>query len=109
MNNVFMEVLRQYLAREKMFIANPERMPDVNRATEMAEHLFPEATITIEDDPLQMGALILCIEDFDFTVRETKCFNTIVGKADNFEIYPTDDQNVKIAIVFQNALTLIKT
>lgn len=108
MNEVFMEVLKQYLATEKVFIANPERMLDVNRATEMAEYLFPEATITIEDDPLQTGAIILCIEDFDLTVRETKRFNKVIGRADNFEIYPTDNGNVKLAIVFQNALTRIK-
>lgn len=103
----FAEVLGRYLETQKIFIQNPQRMAEVNAATEMAERLFHEAKITIEDDPLQMGALILCIEDFDITVRETEAFCELVSKADNFEVYATDDEKVKLAIMFNNALNRI--
>lgn len=110
-NNEFMQfadALTQYLEMEKVFIPNPKRLAEVNAATEMAKRLFPEAKITIEDDPLQMGAVILCIEDFDLTVRETELFSELISKADNFEIYPLGEENVVVAILFNNALTSIK-
>lgn len=105
----FANVITQYLEEQKVFIPNLKRITEVDTATEIAKKLFPEAKITIEDDPLQLGALILCIEDFDLTVRETELFDSLVGKADNFEIYSVGNENVKIAILFNNAMTRIKT
>lgn len=98
------EVLKKHLSEQKTFVANPIRMKDIVAATEMAESLFPDAKITIEDDPLQLGALIIAIEDFDIAVRETKLFAAMIDKADNFEIYPTKDDNVRIAVLFNKAL-----
>ena len=103
----FMELARateKYLSKGKVFVQNPARMYDVIYAREIAKHLFPEAKINIKHDPLQTGALILEIEDFDLTVRETELFNDIVGKADNFEIYAIGDDKVKIAILFLKAM-----
>lgn len=103
----FASAVRQYLETPKVFVQNPQRIAEVNAATEIACKLFPEANITLEDDPLQMGAIILIVEDFDITVRETKAFCELVSKADNFEVYATDDEKVKLAIMFNNALTRI--
>ena len=103
----FADALTKYLEMQKIFIQNPLRMAEVNAATEIACRLFPEANINIEDDPLQMGAVILSIEDFDLAVRETAQFTEMVSKADNFEIYAVDDENVKLAILFNGALTRI--
>lgn len=102
--NNFTELLREYLETEKVFIQNPQRMEEVNAATEMACRLFPEALIDIEDDPLQMGAIILTIEDFDLVVREPNDFCQLISKANNFEIYHTGKDMVRIAIVFGGAL-----
>lgn len=103
----FASAVRQYLEIPKAFIQNPQRMVEVNAATEIACKLFPEANIALEDDPLQMGAIILIVEDFDITVRETELFTELVSKADNFEVYATDDEKVKLAIMFNNALARI--
>ncbi len=101
------EVLADYLAEQKVFVQNPQRMAEVNTAMEIACRLFPDSTITIEDDPLQMGGVILCIEDFDIAVRETEAFVQLISNANNFEIYTTGKESVKIAILFAGALTLI--
>lgn len=103
-----MQELSDYLAREKVFIKNPERFADVERATEIATQLFSDATISINDDPLQMGALIVRIDGFDVTVRgarEIELFSALIAKADNFEIYPVGDERICFAILFNNALT----
>ena len=100
-------LLTEYLEMQKVFVQNPQRMEDVSYATEMACRLFPDAQISIEDDPLQMGAVILRIEDFDIVVRETEDFYGIIDKANNFDIYPVGDEKVRIDILFANALIRI--
>lgn len=104
----FTEALKQYLEMKKIFIQNPKRMAHVNAATEIACKLFPHAKITLGDDPMQMGAIILYVTDFDIVVRETKEFIELISKADNFEVYPINDERLCLAILFGNALTRIK-
>lgn len=103
----FMDVLNNYLKMQKTFIQNPKRIKDVNTATEIACRLFPKADISIEDDPLHMGAVILTIKDCFLTVRETKKFIRMVEKANNFEVLYDADDNVKLSILFGNALIKI--
>lgn len=103
----FVDLLTKYLETQKVFVQNPQRMAEVNAATETACRLFPDSQITIEDDPIQMGAVILRIEDFDIVVRETEAFCDIVDKADNFDIYPVGDEKVRADILFNRALILI--
>jgi hypothetical protein len=105
--NKFAELLEKYLETQKVFVQNPQRMEEVNAATETACRLFPDAKISIEDDPLQMGAAILRIEDFDIVVRETEDFCSIIDKANNFDIYPVGDEKIRIDILFADALIRI--
>ena len=96
-----------YLNANKVFVQDLNRTREIKNATEIAYQLFPNAKIDIADDPLQMGALILCIEDFDIVVRgatEIDLFNDMVSKADNFEIYSIGNERVKIAILFNHVL-----
>lgn len=106
----FAAKIDEYLKAEKTFIQDLNRTREIKNATEIAHQLFPDAKINIADDPLQMGALILCIEDFDVAVRgvtEIDLFNDMVSKADNFEIYPIGNDKVKIAILFGRVLRRI--
>jgi hypothetical protein len=100
----FADQLAAYLEREKTFFKNPKRITEVEAAGEIARKMFPEAIITIKDDPLQMGALILCIEDIDIAVREIERFKELIGKANNFEVYPVGDERVRLSVVFNKAL-----
>lgn len=104
--NDFINILNEYLNTQKAFVQNPKRIAEVNAATEMACRLFPKAKIELEDDPLQMGAIILTIEDCFITVREIKKFIELVSKASNFEIINTCE-DVKLSILFDNALIKI--
>ena len=102
-----MKDLQEYLDLHKVFIKNPARFAEVQHATEIAHELFAEMEIEIQDDPLQMGALILVITGFDISARgqrEINLFKELISKADNFEIYPVGDEKVKFAILFSEAL-----
>ena len=104
--------LKNYLDSQKVLIQDPVRLADVEHATEIARELFKDMTVTVEDDPLQMGALILCIKGFDIIVkgeREIKLFQALINKADNFEIYPVGDEKMQFAILFSRVLVRIPT
>lgn len=106
----FMGDLKRHLEEDKVFIKNPARFADIERATEIANELFAEMEITIKDDPIQMGALILCIEGIDIIVRgerEIELFQELISKANNFEIYPVGREGIKFSILFNNALTRV--
>ena len=112
--NIILDAIGKHLKREKVFVQNPARVKEVARSLEIAKILFPEHKTEIEDDPLQTGALILCIEctDVDDSIlvrgtREIELFNEMTAAMDNFEIYEIDG-HIRFAAVFNGALKLIK-
>lgn len=105
-----MRALGRYLAKEKKFTVNPKRKEEFEKAIEFACTLFPDSHIYTKDDPIQMGAMILCVEDYNIDVvgvREMKLFHEMTALADNFEFYALPNGNVKFAAVFQNVLKRI--
>lgn len=103
-----MAELDEYLKSEKVFIKNSARFYEVNEAFQIALQLFSGAKVEIDDDPLQMGALILRIEWYDIVIRgqeEIALFSALIAKADNFEIYPVGEEKLKFSLVFSGALT----
>lgn len=112
--DIILDAIDKHLKREKVFIQNPSRAKDVAHALEIANALFPDHKTEIQDDPLQTGALILCIEctDVDDSIlvrgtREIELFNEMVSAANNFEIYRVDG-HIRFAAVFNGVLKLIK-
>ena len=100
----FLGELKEYLEKPKMFVTNLDRARDFYRAVSTAEQLFPDSTVTIQDDPLQTGAMSLHIEATDFVVRgerEIDLFNSVIALADNFEIYSKGKDKVHFATVFR--------
>ena len=105
-----LEQLTEYLRSEKAFVSDPARELEFNEAVKTAYELFPEAHISIENDPLQMGAMILCIDDFDIDVSGTdniQLFHKMVHKADNFEFHSIEDGNVRLSAVYEGVLIRI--
>lgn len=103
----FIESLEEYLQEEKVFVPNPKRIQEVEAAHQIAEQLYPNAEITICHDPIQMGALIICIKDMDVLVRgkvEIKLFSEMISKASNFEIYSVGEEEVMFDILFDQSL-----
>lgn len=106
-NTEFYEILaklREYLESEKVFIKNPIRVREMNRALEIINELFPDSQKEIKDDPLQMGAVILTVDGGDIVIRgerELALFSELTSLIDNFEIYPTSRDNIHFAAVMQ--------
>lgn len=98
--------LREHINIEKVFIENPFRMAEVERAMSILGELFPKKEKFLKDDPLQMGAVILCVDSFDMCIRgeyELALFAELCSLVDNFEIYPTSCDSMHFAAVMQGA------
>ena len=98
-----MEQLDAYMSTPKLFITDPARMKDITNAINIAKQLFPEANIHLAEDPLGLGALIIRIDDFDLAVRDTEVFYRMTCKADNFEIYSIENEEVRLSVLFNHA------
>ena len=103
-----MEKLDTYMSTPKLFITDPKRMQDVTEAINIAKQLFPEANIHLAEDPIEMGALIIRIDDFDLSVRDTEQFHLMTRNANNFEVYSIDNGDVRLSILFNHAFKRIK-
>ena len=102
--------VEQYLAIDKKFVENSDRMQDVMTACKLACELFHDAEISILQDPLQLGALILQIVDYQLDVsatRRIKTFNEIVSKSDNFAFFPSEDEKVELTIMFNGVYSVV--
>lgn len=103
--------ISEYLKKDKMFVLNPARIADVQRAYELAKDLFPEAEeISVVDDPLQMGALVISIKGGELSVcgpRDVTLFGELIGDADNFMIIPCVEDEIRFSILFADALIRI--
>lgn len=105
-----LNALGKYLATEKNFVVNTMRETEFKKAIKLVCELFPDANIYTNDDPLQMGAMILCAEDYSLSAcseREINLFSEIIALADNFEFYALPNGNVKFAAVFNHVLVRI--
>lgn len=100
----FLGELQRYLRQPKVFVTNLNRAREFYNAVDLAQQLFPNAKIEIREDPLQTGAMSLHMEAIDIVVRgerEIKLFIKLIELADNFEIYPINDEEICFAAVFQ--------
>ena len=101
-----------YLEVPKYFTINPERIYDIDQAVTVAHKLFGDMKMSLEDDPLELGSLTICIKGFDIVVRgkdEIELFTALISNADNFEIYASKGNNIEFNILFNHALTRITT
>lgn len=100
----FLNKLQDYLKQPKVFVTDINRARDFYNAIDLAKHLFPDATVAIQDDPLQTGAMSLHMESIDIVMRgerEITLFADLISLADNFEIYPISSEEICFAAVFQ--------
>lgn len=102
----FAELINKHLDAKKSFVANKQRLAEIEQASKIASKLFADAKISLKDDPLQLGSISVHIDCFDMIVRgkdEIKLFIELIERADNFETYAKDNGNIVISIMFNNA------
>ena len=101
----FADALKEYLDAKKQFKINKERFTELQRMVDIAHTLFPNMRISIEDDPLQLGRLILSIKGYDIIINnedKIKMFAELIFNADNFEICPLPDEELEFALMYND-------
>lgn len=111
--NTFFSKLKQWENQNHMFVVNKDRMKKVEQAYDIFEEIIhtysPDAKVEMEiNTPISDGSAVIWAETDELIVKNIGDFVTVIQNADNFEIYPMTDGNIKIAITFQNVMTLIK-
>ena len=112
-NKEFADLLRgvkDYITAEKTFVENHARIEEVEYVAELAKKMFEDANVYIKQDPMKLGALIVCIESYDIALNNIKhicAFSEVISKASNLEIYATNDGNIRCSILFNDAFIIV--
>ena len=99
----FAEQMKTYLEANKINTINKKRFKDMQRMFEIATELFPDMNIEFQEDPLQLGRIILCIKGYGFDVsgtERTKMFVELISNADNFEVYSNEEEVISLDIMY---------
>ena len=95
------------LPQETIKAINPSRyytlMSIASQLTELLRKTIPDSELNIEIDPkFNIGSI--SVELDMLSVNEPEFFANIVHKADNFEIYPLTNGNIRFDITIQRVL-----
>lgn len=96
--------IKEWVDAPKTGVINPIRMAQVTDSLEIIKRIIlatdPDASIMLAEVALQTGAMAISVTTTDVTVHNTAEFAEAVKYADNFQVYPTTDDRVKLDILF---------
>lgn len=108
----FAKQFNEWQSKPHMFIVNKNRMKAINDANNRLEKIIheytPKASVQVNMSEFNDGSAYLSVETSDFVVHNVQEFISIIKEADNFEIYPLNNGNIKIAIMFNGVMNLIR-
>ena len=105
----FTNKMQKYLEANKHYTINKERFAMLQDMFNTALCLFADMDIVVEDDPLQLGRMILCIKGYDINVcgeADIRLFAELIFNADNFEIYACDDDKVEFNLMYNDIIDI---
>lgn len=106
--NAGFQKFREYLNTPKAGTINELRHRRLLDAYEIIKPLIlaedPNATVDILEDALQLGSVFIRAITSDVTVYDTSAFSEAIKYADNFQVYPTADERVKLDILFEGVI-----
>lgn len=103
-----LQKLKEYLDAPKTGVVNLERHRELTRSYEIIKDIImsedPDATVEIMEGALQLGSVAIRAVTSDVTVYDTAAFAEATKNADNFQVYPTADDRVKLDILFEGVI-----
>lgn len=110
--NMFMAKMKEWQSQPHMFIVNTSRMKEMEIAYDILKEIVckydPEAVMEVNINVINDGSASISIETCDFVVHDVQEFIEAIKNANNFEIYPLKNGNMKIAIMFNDIMKVIK-
>lgn len=107
--DTFMFRLKQWMDQPHMFVVDNVRMKEIKSACESLKKIVGTKTeIEIDENILNDGSIAISVEVDEIVVTNIQDFVSIIKTANNFEVYPLLNGNIKFAIMFEDAMKLIK-
>ena len=110
--NAFLKQFNEWQSKPHMFIVNKERMKAMNVAYKRLEEIIheytPDAKIEVNMNVINDGSASISVETDELVVHNVQDFISIIKEANNFEIYPLNNGNIRIAIMFNGIMSIIK-
>lgn len=100
----------QHLPKSTVKLLNPERyklmMATAAQLIELLEKSYSEGELDIDiDTTFNMGSISIELESL--TISDPVAFANLIHTADNFEVYPLTNGNVRLSIAFPSVLKSI--
>lgn len=103
-----LQKLKEYLDAPKMGVVNPVKHQEVMDSYKIIKDIIisedRDATVEIIEGALQLGSVAIRAVTSDVTVYDTAAFAEATKNADNFQVYPTADDRVKLDILFDGVI-----
>ena len=103
-----LQKIKEYLDAPKVGVTNPARYKELLDSYAIIKDVImsedPNATVEIIEGALQMGSVVIRAITSDVTVYDTAAFAEAIKNADNFQVYPTADDRVKLDILFDGVI-----
>ena len=102
------QALKEYVDAPKTKTINEARHNVLMESYEKIKKIIlpedPDATVEVIEGALQLGSMVIRAVTSDVTVYDTAEFSDAIQHADNFQIYPTADDRVKLDILFEGVI-----
>ena len=108
----FMNQFGEWQSKPKIFVVNKERMKVMEGAYDRLEEIIheytPDANVEINMSVVNDGSASMSVETDELVVHNVQDFISVIKEANNFEIYPLNNGNIKIAIMFNGVMNIIR-
>lgn len=108
----FLQIFDEWQSKPHMFVVNKNRMKAMENAYGQLEEIVhkytPEANVEINMNIINDGSAFISVETSELVVHSVQDFIAVIKEADNFEIYPINNGNIIIAIMFNKVMHIIQ-
>lgn len=108
----FSKYYNEWQSKPHMFVVNKKRVKAMENAYDIMKKIIheytPSANVEINMSEINDGSAIISVETDEIVVHNVHEFISVINDADNFEIYPLNSGKIKIAIMFNGVMDLIR-
>ena len=108
----FLKQFNEWQSKPHMFVVNNKRMKVMENAYEQLEEIIhkytPDTRVEVNMSVVNDGSASMSVETDELVVHNVQDFISVIKEANNFEIYPLNNGNIKIAIMFNGVMNIIR-
>jgi len=110
--DMFLKKMGEWQSKPHLFIVNSNRMNEFQAAYDVLEKIIhkysPDAKMEVNMNKFNDGSASIVVETDEIIVYKVEDFISVIQNASNFEIYPLNNGNIRIAIKFNDIMDIAK-